>query len=97
MRVSGVERESFSTKIQYREYLAGVNNFIDEASQAAWNVWTLAFYRSSLLGDDGAEAQTANVSLVDSGSAVTLVCIRVAIGTQGEFLPFSELMCTFVM
>jgi hypothetical protein len=73
MRVSGVERESFSTIIQYREYLAGVNNFIDEASQAAWNVWTLAFYRSSLLGDDGAETQIANVSLVDSGSTVTLV------------------------
>jgi hypothetical protein len=53
MRVSGVERESFSTIIQYHEYLAGVNNFIDEASQAAWNVWTLAFYRSNLLGDDG--------------------------------------------
>jgi hypothetical protein len=74
MRVSGVERESVSTIIQYREYLAGVNNFIDEASQAAWNVWTLAFYRSSLLGDDGAETQIANVSLVDSGSTVTLVC-----------------------
>ena len=38
----------------------------------------------------GAEAQTANVSFVDSGNAVTLVCIREAIGTQGEFLPFSE-------
>jgi hypothetical protein len=89
MHVSGVERESFSTIIQYREYLAGVNNFIAEASQAAWNVWTLAFYRSSLLGDDGAETQTANVSLVDSGSTITLVCTNEWPPVhQRQFLPF---------
>jgi hypothetical protein len=82
---------------------AGVNNFIAEASQAAWNVWTLAFYRSSLLGDDGAEAQTANVSPVDSGNTVSLVCTTGGHRYTREIPPISEFrsfnshrLCTFV-